>query len=92
MIASFGHKGLQRLFDRGDLRGINAQIAPKLRRQLALLDVSNAPGDMDLPGFRLHQLSGDRKGQWAVWVTGNWRLVFAFDGMEAIDVDLVDYN
>lgn len=47
---------------------------------------------MNLPGYRLHQLRGDRRGQWAIAVSGNWRLVFVFDGEDATDVDLVDYH
>jgi proteic killer suppression protein len=45
-----------------------------------------------LPGYRLHRLSGDREGQWAVSVSGNWRLVFEFEGEEVTDVELVDYH
>jgi len=47
---------------------------------------------MDLPGARLHELKGDRKGEWAVWVSGNWRLVFTFEGSNAAEVDYVDYH
>jgi len=47
---------------------------------------------MSIPSYRLHQLKGDRKGQYAVWVSGNWRMVFAFEGKDATDVDLVDYH
>jgi proteic killer suppression protein len=47
---------------------------------------------MNLPGYRLHQLRGDRKGEWAVWISGNWRLVFVFEDTNASDVDLVDYH
>ena len=47
---------------------------------------------MNLPGYRLHALHGEREGQWAVWVSGNWRLVFEFDGDDATNVDLVDYH
>jgi proteic killer suppression protein len=45
---------------------------------------------MNLPGYRLHRLKGERKEQWAVSVSGNWRLVFEFEGVNATDVDLVD--
>ena len=65
---------------------------PKLRRMLALLDKAKKPSDMGLPGWRLHPMKGDRKGQWAVQVSGNWRLVFEFDNEEAVGVDLVDYH
>ncbi len=47
---------------------------------------------MDLPGFRLHPLKGDLRGFWSVAVSGNWRLVFRFEGGHASDVDLIDYN
>ncbi len=50
------------------------------------------PEDMNIPGFKFHQLSGDRKGTYAVTVTGNWRITFRFDGEDAIDVDLEDYH
>jgi proteic killer suppression protein len=92
VIRSFRHKGLRRFFDAGDSSGINAQLAAKLTRQLTVLNSSASPEDMDLPGYKLHPLKGARKGEWAVWVSGNWRLVFAFDGADAVHVDLVDYH
>ena len=66
--------------------------AAKLRRLLTALHAASEPGQMNAPGYRLHQLKGDRKGQCAVWVNGNWRLIFAFDGEHAVNVDLVDYH
>jgi proteic killer suppression protein len=92
VILSFRHRGLRRFFEAGDKSGIDAPFAVKLRRQLTVLDRSAVPEDMDIPGYRLHPLKGDRKGQWAVWVSGNRRLLFAFDAGDAIDVDLVDYR
>lgn len=92
MIKQFRHKGLERFFARGDASGINPQFAPKLRRMLTILNDSTSPQGMNLPGYRLHSLKGDRKGQWAIWVSGNWRLVFEFDGIDATNVDLVDYH
>ena len=65
---------------------------PKLRRILAMLDQSHTPRDMDLPGFRLHALSGDRRGHYAVSVSGNWRVTFRFEDGHAIDVDYTDYH
>jgi len=53
---------LQRLFERGDLRGVPAASAPRLRRQLDTLDAAKEIKDMDLLGFKLHPLKGDRKG------------------------------
>jgi proteic killer suppression protein len=92
MIKRFRHKGLARFFETGDTRGINAQHAAWLRLLLTSLNAAETPADMNLPGYRLHQLKGERKGQWAVSVSGNWRLMFVFDGSNASDVELVDYH
>jgi len=54
--------------------------------------LATGPDQMNLPGLKLHSLKGDYKGFWAVWITGNWRIVFRFDGSHAIDIDLVDYH
>jgi toxin HigB-1 len=64
----------------------------KVERILARLDEATGPGNMDLPGFRLHPLKGDLEGYWSVSVSGNWRVIFRFDGGNACDVDLVDYH
>ena len=90
MIESFRHKGLKRLFEQGDRRKLQAAQADKIERVLARLDVAAAPGDMDLPGFRLHPLKGDLAGFWSVTVSGNRRLIFRLEGGRALDVDLVD--
>lgn len=92
VIKQFRHKGLRRFFESGSMAGINAAHAPRLRRQLARLDVSSSPLDMNLPGWKLHSLSGDLAGHWSVWVSGNWRLTFAFEGENAILVDYQDYH
>ncbi len=92
MIGGFRHKGLERFFRSGDTRGINAQHAARLRRLLTTLNTSTGPAGMNLPGYRLHRLKGERQEQWAVSVSGNWRLVFEFEGENATDVDLVDYH
>ncbi len=92
MIRSFRHKGLERFFTTGTTSGINAQHAAKIGRLLAALHTAEGPEDMNAPAHRLHQLKGDRKGQWSVWVSGNWRLVFAFEDGQAVDVELVDYH
>ena len=92
MIKQFRHKGLQRFFEIGSKAGIRAAQAPKLRRQLVRLDLAASPRDMNLPGWNLHPLSGDLAGHWAVWVSGNWRLTFTFDGEDAVLVDYQDYH
>jgi proteic killer suppression protein len=92
MILRFRHKGLERLFATGDSRGINTQHAAWIHVLLTTLNASTNPAGMNLPGCQLHPLKGKRKGQWAVSVSGNWRLVFEFDGENATNVDLVDYH
>ena len=92
MIRQFRHTGLERLFTLGDASGVSPQQVKRILRILAVLHACSAPDEMNLPGFRLHQLKGTRKGQWAVSVSGNWRIVFEFDGSDAINVDLVDYH
>jgi proteic killer suppression protein len=92
MIRRFRHRGLERFFLSSDMSGINAQHAARLRRLLTSLNTSAGPAGMNLPGYRLHRLRGDRRGQWAVSVSGNWRLVFEFEGEDATNVDLVDYH
>jgi proteic killer suppression protein len=76
----------------GDSNGVNAQHVRKLRQILLALNNATNPAGMNLPGLRLHRLQGERRGQWAVSVSGNWRVVFEFDGPDATDVDLVDYH
>ncbi len=92
MIRSFKHKGLARFFEAGSKSGIQAQHAERLRLILGLLNAATAPGDLSLPGLKLHPLKGDRKGAWAVSVSGNWRITFKFVGKDADVVDYEDYH
>ena len=92
MIRSFRHKGLERFFLAGSKAGIRPEQAERLRLILAQLQAAAAPEDIALPGLRLHQLKGDRKGTWSVTVSGNWRISFSFDGKDAVDVDYEDYH
>ena len=92
MIRSFRHKGLERYFRKGERKGIDAQHELRIRRILDRLDASIRPDDMNLPGYRLHGLKGDRKGLFAVWVSANWRITFGFDGGDAVNVNLEDYH
>lgn len=92
MIVGFRHRGLQRLFVKGDRRRVAPQIVAKVERVLARLDVATGPADMNLPGFRLHPLKGELDGYWSVTVSANWRVMFRFDGLDVRDVDLIDYH
>jgi proteic killer suppression protein len=89
MIKSFAHKGLETFFKTGSKAGIQPHHANKLRLQLSALDKARRVEDMGAPGWRLHPLSN---GQWSVWVNGNWRLTFQFDGTDAELVDYQDYH
>ena len=92
VIKSFQHKGLERLFRKGETKGIQAQHTEKVQRILDLLDDASRPDQLKIPGMHLHPLKGDRKGQWAMTVSGNWRITFAFDGEDVIIVNLEDYH
>ena len=92
MIKSFRHRGLQRLYERGDRSRINPALVEKVETALGLLDVAETPEAVNLPGYRLHPLRGDLRGFWSIRVSGNWRLIFRFDDRDVCDVDLVDYH
>ena len=88
----FAHKRLRRFYELGDARGLNAAHMARVRRLLTALQDASSPQDMALPGCRLHQLTGDRRSQWSVRVSGNWRIVFRFVDGVAVDVNLIDYH
>lgn len=92
VIKSWRHKGLRVFFETGSTKGINAQHADKLERQLDRLNAATEPKDMNLPGWKLHSLRGQLSDHWSVTVSGNWRLTFKFDGVDVILVDYQDYH
>jgi len=92
MIISFSHQGLERFFRKGVTSGIQAKHARKVGRILHALDNAEQPKDMDVPGFKLHQLKGNRKNIWAVSVNANWRVTFGFKGQNALTVNYEDYH
>ncbi|MCC7193922.1 MAG: type II toxin-antitoxin system RelE/ParE family toxin [Gemmatimonadaceae bacterium] len=92
MIRSFRHKGLRRYFTEGERKGIDAKHEPRIRRLLDRLDAATCPEDMNLPGFEFHPLKGAMRGTFAVSVSGNWRITFAFEDGDPIDVNLEDYH
>ena len=92
MIRPIRHKGLKRLYEDDDPRGVMSEHTAKLRDILARLDAASTVADMDLPGFRLHPLKGDLKGSWAVTVRASWRVIFRFVEGDAQDVDYADYH
>jgi proteic killer suppression protein len=92
MIVSFRHKGLKRFHDVDERRGLNPEQVDRIRLILTALAAAATIGDLDIPGFRCHPLSGRLKGRWAITVRANWRIVFRFEDGDAYDVDLVDYH
>jgi proteic killer suppression protein len=92
VIRSFRRKGLETLFTTSSAKRVPAAWRSRIERILDRLDAAVRPQDMSVPGWRLHSLRGDQKDRWAVEVSGNLRLTFAFDGEHAIDVDLEDYH
>jgi toxin HigB-1 len=92
MIRSIRHKGLKRLYEDDDPRGVMREHTEKLRDILARLDAASTATDMDLRGFRLHPLKGGLKGFWAVTVRANWRVIFRFAEGDALDIDYADYH
>jgi proteic killer suppression protein len=92
VIVRFRHAGLERFFTTGSA----AQIQPAHRRRLKLiltaLNTAQGPRDMGLPGLDLHLLKGDLTEFWSVSVSGNWRVIFRFDGNNVTDFDYLDYH
>lgn len=92
MIKGFRHKGLKRLFENDDRRGVPPDLSRKIRRQLDYLNAAAAILDLDLPGYDLQELKGNLQGTWAISVAGNWRITFRFEDSHTYDVDFEDYH
>ncbi|HPG02010.1 MAG TPA: type II toxin-antitoxin system RelE/ParE family toxin [Rhodoblastus sp.] len=92
MIKSFRSRALRRFWTKSDASGLRHDWVRKVERQLTLLDSATKPEEMDLVTFGFHRLTADQTGRFAVTVPRNWRLTFAFDGQDAVDVDLEDYH
>jgi len=92
VIRSFRHKGLKRYFCDNDRGGIDVRQASRIRRLLDRLDACTKPEDMNLPGYGFHELKGNRKGTYAVDVSGNLRMTFRFVAGDAVDTNREDYH
>ena len=92
MIRSFKHRGLKRLYERGDRSGIRPDLVDTVERILTVLNTATTPQALDVPRYRFHPLKGDLKGSWSVTVRANWRIIFRFEGTDALDVELIDYH
>ena len=92
MIKSFQHKGLKDFFETENKSGIKPDHAQKLNRILTRLDNAKNANDVNLPGWRLHALSGHLNGYYSIVVNGNWRIIFKFDGEDIVLIDYLDYH
>lgn len=92
-IRTFAHAGLRRLYLRDQARGLPPDAVDKLRKMLAFLqDMETEQEVRTIPGWRAHQLTGDRQGTWSLRVTGNWRLTFKVEAGELVEVNYEDYH
>ena len=92
MIISYHHKGLELYAEKGDRSRIQQSHVAKIRLILTRLNAATSPEQMNQPGYYFHALKGDLKGYYSVRVSGNWRIIFRFEGENAADVDYLDYH
>jgi proteic killer suppression protein len=93
IIRKFRHKGLRLLYEDDDPSGVPAQAIRKIKAILAALEFAdNLSQVATMPGWKLHPLRGDRKGEYSITVTGNWRVTFRLQGNAVTDVDFEDYH
>lgn len=92
MIRSFKHKGLKLFYEKGDRSKLPPALMGRIEEILTVLNAAQSLDDIALPYLRLHPLTGERKGEWAVTVRANWRIVFRFDHGEPEQVDFTDYH
>jgi len=92
MIRNFRHKGLKALYEGKRSAKVIRSHVSKLERILSALDEATGPHEMDLPSFHLHPLKGKSKGYFSIWVSSNWRVTFRFKGVDAFDINYLDYH
>lgn len=92
MIENFKHRGLKKLYERGDRSGLRTDIAEKAELYLSILDTAEAVQELNIIGFGLHRLTGNLKGCYSVFMSRNHRMIFKFENGNAFDVDLIDYH
>jgi plasmid maintenance system killer protein len=94
-IRNVVHRGLRRFIERNDASGLPASAVERIRNMVTfLLEMSDVRELRDVPAWKAHPLTGDRKGVWSLTVTRNWRLTFriAEDGPEIVDLNYEDYH
>lgn len=91
MIGTFRSKALKAFWEEGATHKLPVDHHARVRRQLLAIDAASRPEDVNLPGYRFHGLNAVPK-RWAIWVSGNYRITFAWDGANAVDLDIEDYH
>jgi len=92
-IRSVSHRGLRRLIEDDDERELRTDLVRRIRRVITALSLAPNPENiLGPPGWRIHQLTGNRAGTWSISVSGNWRITFRIDGDDMIDLNLEDYH
>ena len=92
-ILRFRHKGLKRLYERGDPRGVSRNRVHRIANILSALEAAADISQLaTMPGWKLHRLHGEREGEYSISVTGNWRITFRLDDGAVTDVNLEDYH
>lgn len=92
MIQTFKSKALEKLFKEGNAKGIHKELEKKTRVRLEVIDTATMIDEINIPGYGLHELKGDRQGTWSIKVSGNWRITFTFNDNNAYDIDIEDYR
>jgi proteic killer suppression protein len=92
MILGFKHKALKAYYETGKTKGIRPDQARRIAVILSMLDEAESLDDLTRPSLRLHELSGDRKGTWAMNVNGPWRITFTYDNGDFNDLNLEQYH
>jgi proteic killer suppression protein len=92
MVESFKHKGLKKLYGKGDRSGLRTDMAKKAELYLSILDTASTVEELDIAGFGFHPLTGNLRGFYSVVMSRNYRMIFRFEEGSAFDVDLVDYH
>jgi toxin HigB-1 len=92
VVVSFRHAGLRELFGVGDSRKVRSDLHKRCRRVMDALHVATALSDLNIPGWSVHPLKGNRAGRYAIAVSGPWRITFRWDGKDAHELDLEQYH
>lgn len=92
VLRSFQHDALRNFFENGSTRGLDAQLAKRLRVRLDVMNVASELSEIAAQGWNLHPLKGDREGVWSLWVNASWRLTFRFQEGDCFDVNLERYH